>query len=458
MALSISRSRFNVLCVSFAFMVLFSAYNTLQNYATSLFPGSLGNQSLSVLYGSVAVTVFWAPPLVDALGSRGTMLLGGACYVAYMISLVHIIPSIVLTMSFVIGFGAAILWVALGVFLAQNSTTSTYGGNTGLFWSIFQLCAVIGNLCTYLVFSKLSSTSTLYVGFAVTGGVGVALLLLLRPPDEHAALQVAPPSLSLTQRVHSAMKGVARALSLLLTRDTALLTPMYFFSGLELSFWTGEFPQLLGDPAVIGLVLTFAGVGEVLGGVLSGRVSDSCGRSLSMALGATAYATGLGLATWMKFASPGPDPMLAGAPLIAYIAALLFGIGDSAFNTNTYAIVAQLYDEAAGAAGAGGTDIQSTPLLTRVNEEGDLAPPSTAHADAVEAKTHSVGGFTIFQLVQNIGSAVGFYYALPFPMHGAGGTLTQVYVQVALLSLALVTFVTVDRLHAGATHRAPKHV
>ena len=29
-------------------------------------------------------------------------------------------------------------------------------------------------------------------------------------------------------------------------------------SGLELSFWTGSFPQLL-DPSVIGLVLTFAG-------------------------------------------------------------------------------------------------------------------------------------------------------------------------------------------------------
>ena len=43
-----------------------------------------------------------------------------------------------------------------------------------------------------------------------------------------------------------------------------LLSGMMFFSGLELAFWSGEFPLLLAKTSV-GLVLTFAGVGEVLG-------------------------------------------------------------------------------------------------------------------------------------------------------------------------------------------------
>jgi hypothetical protein len=36
------------------------------------------------------------------------------------------------------------------------------------------------------------------------------------------------------------------------------------FTGLELAFWSGEFPQLL-DQDSIGIVLTFAGLGEVFG-------------------------------------------------------------------------------------------------------------------------------------------------------------------------------------------------
>ena len=35
--------RVNIIICALSFAVLFSAYNTLQNYATSLFPGKLGS-------------------------------------------------------------------------------------------------------------------------------------------------------------------------------------------------------------------------------------------------------------------------------------------------------------------------------------------------------------------------------------------------------------------------------
>ena len=69
-----SRSGFNIIMVSMAFAVLFAAYNALQNYATSLFPAGLGNESLGVLYGSVGVFVFLGPPLVEAWGTKATMM------------------------------------------------------------------------------------------------------------------------------------------------------------------------------------------------------------------------------------------------------------------------------------------------------------------------------------------------------------------------------------------------
>jgi hypothetical protein len=46
--------------------------------------------------------------------------------------------------------------------------------------------------------------------------------------------------------------------------------------------------------------------------------------------------------------------------------------------------------------------------------------------------------------VQNVGSAVGFFYALALPLHGATGTLAQAWIQLGVLGLASVLFVAVD--------------
>jgi hypothetical protein len=81
---------FNIYVLSLGFLLLFAAYNTLQNYVTSLLPGNLGNESLSVLYCSVCVCVFFAPSIASRMGERATMVLGAACYVVYMISLIEV--------------------------------------------------------------------------------------------------------------------------------------------------------------------------------------------------------------------------------------------------------------------------------------------------------------------------------------------------------------------------------
>ena len=197
-AFPMSRSSFNIGLVSVAFCILFCAYNPLQSAATSLFPAGLGNQSLGVLYASVTFTVFLGAPMVSTLGSRATMVIGAACYVLYMGTLIFTMNNwVVLGFSVVIGFGAAVLWVALGVFIAQNSTKANYGRNTGIFWAIFQLCNIFGNLGMYLVFSSMQSSKALYISFTIIGAVGVVLLLPLRRPladgeVESAVIAVGP--------------------------------------------------------------------------------------------------------------------------------------------------------------------------------------------------------------------------------------------------------------------------
>jgi hypothetical protein len=512
----LSRSRYNIVVVSVSFLLLFSAYNALQNLATSLFPPGLGNASLGVLYASAALGVFLAPPAVDAGGTRLTMLVGAACYVAYLAATIKIVPGVVLGMSVVIGLGAAVLWVALGEFIKENSDAASYGRNNGLFWAIFQLNNIVGNVGTYLVFPHLTS-SQLFAGFAVVGAAGTALLAALRKPDaggggggggiggggavaDDGAAPVggimlrglldddeearygggggggggAAPATA-RERAGRACAAMLATLRLLFTLDSLLLLPMYAFSGFELAFWTGEFPQLL-TTSVIGLVLAFSGVGEVIGGLVFGRLSDTVGRSASIALGALLYAGGLGLTSWMRAVGGGlaggesAGPAVAGAPLVAYAAAILFGLGDSAFNTNLYAIISQIYGKQIPAApltraaaladgDAGKGDGFGDPLVTRGNADDPSDEDAAAAAAAAEAEAErppSVLAFSVFQLAQNAGSAACFYIALQLPLHSTPatddtsatkGTYVLVYLQAAFLAAATALFFVVDWRH-----------
>ena len=92
-----------IIAVSLAFVFLFLAYNSLQNYVTSLLPGNLGNESLAVLYVSVCCFVFSAPHISARLGDKWTMVAGSLCYLVYMGSVIHPVRWIVLTAAVVIG-------------------------------------------------------------------------------------------------------------------------------------------------------------------------------------------------------------------------------------------------------------------------------------------------------------------------------------------------------------------
>ena len=189
--------------------------------------------------------------------------------------------------------------------------------------------------------------------------------------------------------------------------------------------------QLLGGATQIGLVLSLSGFGEIAGGIALGVLSDVAGRSASLISSLVIFSIGLWLACAVKAGTSIASTMLWGSPLAAFIAAFLFGFADAGFNANAYAMCSQLY---------GG----STSEVSMVREKG----------------TSSVGAYTIFQLVQNAGSAVWYPLMLYFPMHdtpavvaGPGvapvaaikGTWVQVWGLVFLLVATAISFIIVDR-------------
>lgn len=224
----------------------------------------------------------------------------------------------------------------------------------------------------------------------VIGAAGVLMLFLLKPPP--------PPDANVDKSsLHDHVRGVGLVL---VRKETLLLLPYFLLIGFEFSFWTGEFPQLLPSKS-IGLVLLFGGVGGVLFGFVLSALGDKIGRSAVVAFASVAYAAGLVLSALVK--TPPPScPTLWDVPYPAYLAAFCFGVADSTYNSQSYAIVGHIF---------------------------------AANANA----------FVVLQIFVNVGSAAGYFYAPLLPYHGAAGSFAQVYITGGLVVVATALFVIVDQ-------------
>jgi len=320
------------------------------------------------------------------------MILGAACCALYVCTLIVVIEWVVLLGSVIVGIGGAILWVSNGSYIIKNSTETTRGFYTGLFWTVFQLGSVLGPLAANFIINPKNIT-LFYEVFAAIAVAGVLILLFSRNPpkqidDEHVETSL------------SARDIFINTISLLRDTRIQLLGLMWFWSGYEQGYWGGEFPLLL-KPEQICIIFLCLGAAEIISGITIGKISDRYGRSIAMIIGSTAYMIGIVLSTFLKI-NVLTSVVIGTTPLIAYVSAILMGIGDSVFNTQNSAII------------------------------GDFYPMQT------------LGVFTLYQLFQNIGLAVGYFIGIPFPMHGPNGTLIQIWIQVVILTVGAGLYIFVD--------------
>ena len=99
--------------------------------------GSLGLQALAAMFAAQGASTFIVPSIVQCVGARLSLVLGGIIYTAYVLSFVVVtsttgfLPRLVLfTMSSIIGFGSTLLWVSAW---GRGVCVCVWGGVVG--WS-----------------------------------------------------------------------------------------------------------------------------------------------------------------------------------------------------------------------------------------------------------------------------------------------------------------------------------
>eukprot|EP00048_Salpingoeca_helianthica_P015418 m.226672 g.226672 ORF g.226672 m.226672 type:complete len:427 (-) comp17008_c0_seq1:30-1310(-) len=346
---------YNIVVHGIAFMGLFTAFQTSSSFQTTVLKdvglgSNLGYTSLAIIYAVFSVANFISPYIVDFLGPRVGMGIGGAFYCLFIATFLAPKEGTVLGASGLLGVAAAVLWTAQGNFQTINSDDTTRGRNAGIFWALLQSSNLIGSTMAYLVLPDDNSISEsqahqfyLILFCVACGGIGV--LFFTRPvqPVHSSGSSEPATKMGLVQSIKS-------TIDLLLTREMLHLVLIIAYNGLEQGFWGGRYPTALGNsdhslpaifkPKVIALHGIMIGVSQIIGGLAIGRVSDKFGKSWVVMIGLACHMCSY-YAIFINLLSGYMEPSLP----LALVCSFGLGLGDSCINTATYAILTERYSD-----------------------------------------------------------------------------------------------------------------
>ncbi|XP_017000333.2 UNC93-like protein MFSD11 [Drosophila takahashii] len=414
-----------ILILGFGFMFVFTAFQTMCNIEKTIldsisqeddsFKGE-GYTSLAIIYLFFSLSNWLAPSFISFTGPRVAMVVGALTYTAFMITFMF--PSTVLLYvgSAVLGLGASITWTGQGTYLARCSESTTISRNSGVFWALLQCSMFIGNLFVYYQFQDKTridkETRNLVIGvltvIAILGIVFLAALRFMADNAEHDN-ELEQKHTGCGQAIY-ALKSAGQ---LFLTKKMLLLSLAFFYTGLELSFFSGVFGSAIGfttkiaetPKEIVGLVGICIGAGEVFGGGLFGILGNKTtryGRDPIVIAGYVMHMAAFFM-TFINLPNSAPfkdttnisylDPPRAS---IALICAFLLGLGDACFNTQIYSMLGGEY----------------------VN--------------------NAVGAFALFKFTQSVAAAISFFYSSHF------GLYVQLGILVVMGTIGTIAFVFVE--------------
>merc|ERR1719319_1174058 len=359
-------------------MFVFTGFNTMSGIQTLIFnsattegsggfiEGFRGNGFIAsaVIYGVFSVASWLAPSVVAWKGPRVAMVGAGVLYAQYIAQLLYPNTYLLYLSAALIGLGAPVIWTAQGNFLAVNSDPETISRNSGIVWSMLQVSGLIGNIFCFFEFNGqeyITSSMRTMVGAVLLTitCLGVGVMLLLRPTPW---VRAAATEAGLT----SPSAALRDSFSLFLTRDMLLLSTTFFYTGLQLSIWSGVFPTSVGffgglgkdRKALATIALIAISSGEVLGGAVFGffgHLTARRGRDPIVLLGflvsmAAYFITFLAIPSGANLGETMEEAFVRPSKALVVLIAFLLGFSDACFNTQVTSLLGGVFKEQASSA------------------------------------------------------------------------------------------------------------
>ncbi|KAH9413623.1 DUF895 domain membrane protein [Dermatophagoides pteronyssinus] len=423
------RDLINVLVLGVSFMFLFTSFQTngfIQGPMIDSINHEYGKDhygantfvSMCLIYLIFSLVNWIAPAFVRLMGARLSMIVSGVTYILFIANFLWPQAWLLYIVSMIVGFGAAIIWTAQGYYLTICSNEKTMGRNSGLFWTLFQCSLLFGNIFVYVYFKDMTgediphSTRTItYIVLTIVGTIGIVTMFFLGSPKSLRSEEQDEQ-----QGSFDVLQSIRESFALLSTRRMLLLCVTFWYTGIELSFFSGVFTTALGRintldkdggnaKKFVGLAGMIIGIGEIVGGLIFGILGSKTvrwGRDPIIILGYFVHMISF-LLIMINFPPDSTisetvkqsayiDPNL----VIALISGFLLGFADSCFCTQCMSILGTLYAD------------------------------------------NSAPAFALFKFFQSIACACAFFYTPYF----------NLYIQLAILaifaSMGTLSFVIVE--------------
>ncbi len=243
------------------------------------------------------------------------------------------------------------------------------GFYSGVFFALFQLSGIIGNLITAALLAlKLEQWIIFIILFALALG-GTFLLLFLSPPLP-TKIQQEPIASNNNSKIQTQIKGIFksmyRTLQIVFDGKMLLLSGFLIYSGYSVSFFTGSIPPIISayDNLLLPFCLTAFGVAESVGSVLLGKGSDLFGRRAMVWVTFFLHFLAIAMSFVFQFWKP----------YLFFVQIFIGGLADSGSNTQIYSILGHYFKDNASDAFAAFKFIQSISIaLSFASQAGYLS-------------------------------------------------------------------------------------
>ncbi|XP_033209483.1 UNC93-like protein MFSD11 [Belonocnema kinseyi] len=429
----IDREFLNVLILSWGFMFTFSAFLTTSNIQKTVldsianedsnFTGD-GYSSLAIVYAVLSICTIFTPCYAQTISPRLSIFTGSLCYAFFVATFLWPQTILLYFASAVQGLGASLMWVGHGRYLTKNSNSDTISRNSGIFWAIYQLSLVTGNVSVYCIFTSKNydkpTRRLIFIILTILAVIGTLILATLRKP------QIGPfisegvcekekekePKKRSYYALLVAWKRMRKALKLIVTPNLIMLTLTFIYSGLVLAFYSGVYTSSFGFTAKMGesrkklvsLVGICLGIGEVTAGIIFGPLASIFkirSRWIVLVIGSITHAFCyltilINLPNNSPFTDTDDIGFISPSVALAMVGAIALGFGDACLNTQIISLLGTLYSN----------DAESV--------------------------------FSLYLFVQSIAVTLSFFYSNYFGLH------LQLGILIVVGLLGTISFVIVD--------------
>ncbi|GMT33755.1 hypothetical protein PFISCL1PPCAC_25052 [Pristionchus fissidentatus] len=340
-----------------------------------------GYRGQAIMYCLFTISNFFAPWIMQKIGSRMTLVIGSLMFTLYFVSFfyLHFVPFYIT--SALMGVGFAMFYMGEGGYLTEHSTKRTIDRNSALSWAIGTVCMIIGGIVLLLTLKPAAAVvvaaaaadetnttaATAPTTAAPVGGHGVTqdfsdkqirimygafagIALISNVVFFFLPSKIDPRSLAATgNQEQSFLTQLKSTLFTLLNGYMLMLAPFFSLLGSQGSFWMSVFPTTLTFSSHLSHNIQLpafysisCGIGATLMGLAISCLSrkfDNFGQKPTMIIGCITHLIALVLVYLSTPAEANRGrstdhslPVSPNVP-IALLIAFLLGCADSCFNT-----------------------------------------------------------------------------------------------------------------------------